>query len=72
MCYELFINELFIIEKDEKYKSVIHQHDVWHGGKNITKKINAVSISLHAFICCSFLLSLTPQLVLVNVRTFYV
>jgi hypothetical protein len=32
------------IEKAEKYKDIHHQHDVWHGGKNIAKKINAVSI----------------------------
>ena len=32
-----------IIERDEKYKNVIHQNDVWHGGKNIAKKVNTIS-----------------------------
>ena len=34
----------FILEKAEKYRNVGHQNDVWHGGKNIAKKVNAVSI----------------------------
>jgi hypothetical protein len=41
MHYAYFI---FRIERDDKYKNVQHQNDVWHGGKNITKKINAVSL----------------------------
>ena len=32
------------VERKEKYRNVLHQNDVWHGGKNIAKKINAVSI----------------------------
>ena len=41
MHYAYFI---YYIERDDKYKNVQHQNDVWHGGKNITKKINAVSL----------------------------
>ena len=36
----------FDIEREDKYKNVVHQNDVWHGGKNIAKKLNAVSIPL--------------------------
>ena len=32
------------IERDEKYRNVLHQNDVWHGGENIALKINTVSI----------------------------
>ena len=40
-----------IIENEEKYSNVLHQNDVWHGGKNITKKINAVSSIFGIQIC---------------------
>ena len=36
---------LFHIEREEKYQNVVHQNDVWHGGKNVAKKVNTVSIS---------------------------
>ena len=32
------------IERDEKYRNVLHQNDVWHRGENIALKINTVSI----------------------------
>ena len=28
-------------EREDKYKNVVHQNDMWHGGKSI-KKVNAV------------------------------
>ena len=34
----------YYIERKEKYKDVLHQNDVWRGGKSLAKKINAVSI----------------------------
>jgi hypothetical protein len=33
-----------ILEADDKYKDVLHQNDIWHGGKSLAKKINAVSL----------------------------
>ncbi|CAB4019001.1 Hypothetical predicted protein, partial [Paramuricea clavata] len=30
-----------LMKREEKYENVVHQNDVWHGGKSITKKINA-------------------------------
>lgn len=34
----------YFTEREDKYKDIVHQNDVWHGGKNLAKKINAVSI----------------------------
>lgn len=54
------------VEREEKYENVVHQNDVWHGGKNISKKINAVSIrSIHPNNSPSFA-SLIPD----NCNTF--
>ena len=39
------LNILFL-ERDKKYRDVVHQHDVWHGGKNLVKKINGVGFPL--------------------------
>ena len=43
-CNEL-CHFLQLIEREEKYKNVVHQNDVWHGGKSLAKKINAVSMN---------------------------
>ena len=32
------------IENVPKYSSIVHQRDVWHGVKNVTKKVIDVSI----------------------------
>ena len=32
------------IENAPKYSSILHQRDVWHGAKNVTKKVIDVSI----------------------------
>ena len=32
------------LEKADKYKDVKHQNDVWHRGKSLQKKINAVCL----------------------------
>ena len=32
---------IFFLENAEKYKNIIHQRDVWHGGKSIAKKFTA-------------------------------
>jgi hypothetical protein len=32
------------LETEDKYKDVLHQNDIWHGGKSLAKKINAVSL----------------------------
>ena len=33
-----YIMTLFFLENAEKYKNIVHQRDVWHGGKSIAKK----------------------------------
>ena len=46
------------IERDEKYRNVLHQNDVWHGGENIAKKINTVSIkAMHQTTLCLYFVS---------------
>ena len=35
---------ILIIEQADKFKEITHQHDVWHEGKNLAKKINAVCL----------------------------
>ena len=35
---------ILIVEQADKFKDITHQHDVWHGGKNLAKKINAVCL----------------------------
>lgn len=39
-------NTTFIcfVENAPKYKGIVHQRDVWHGAKNVTKKVIDVSI----------------------------
>ena len=32
-----------LIGNSEKYENIIHQQDVWHGGKSIGKKVTNVS-----------------------------
>ena len=39
----LFCIYCISLEREEKYRNVTHQNDVWHGAKNIAKKITAVS-----------------------------
>ena len=39
MCFNIFS------EREDKYKNVVHQNDMWHGGKSITKKVNAVCMN---------------------------
>ena len=34
------------IGRKEEYKKVLHQNDVWHGGKSIAKTVNALSMEL--------------------------
>ena len=36
------IRQTILVEKD-KHKGIVHQNNVWHGGKSIAKKSNAVS-----------------------------
>jgi hypothetical protein len=31
------------LDNSVKYKDIVHQWDVWHGGKNLGKKVIAVS-----------------------------
>ena len=33
----------FFVENSDKFKNIVHQRDVWHGGKGICKKLNTVS-----------------------------
>jgi hypothetical protein len=37
----------FLTGNSEKYLGIIHQRDVWHGGKNIGKKVT--SVCFHIF-----------------------
>jgi hypothetical protein len=39
---KLIVNFRYL-ENSQKYKSIVHQWDVWHGAKNIAKKVIAVS-----------------------------
>ncbi|XP_028391354.1 uncharacterized protein LOC114516154 isoform X1 [Dendronephthya gigantea] len=34
-----------LMKREEKYKEVTHQNDVWHGAKNIAKKITTAAKS---------------------------
>lgn len=43
---------LFFLENAEKYKNIVHQRDVWHGGKSIAKKISAVRFLKNVFYLC--------------------
>ena len=36
---------LLNVENSLKYKDIVHQWDVWHGAKNLGKKLIAISLS---------------------------
>ena len=41
-CMINFSNTLSL-GKDERFKAILHQYDVWHVAKSLTKKLAAVS-----------------------------
>ena len=42
------------LENSVKYKRIVHQWDVWHGGKNLGKKVIAVSTVETTVICLNW------------------
>ena len=37
---------IYFIENATKYSGIVHQRDVWHGAKNVTKKVIDVSTGI--------------------------
>ena len=52
-CYNIVssfqLSYIITVGHSDKYAGIVHQRDVWHGGKSIGKKVTSVSFTANNF-----------------------